>query len=198
MKKKSNHLNRLAWVVSRVFDPVIEIPLMLSAAIYYAIQSGWRFRYLVFLLLLDGVLPMAYMLWGLMSKKISDWDMTKKDERKGIYLFTVLTHLFGVVFAYMLGKDELAEILFVFWILAVVFALVTLVWKISVHAGVNGAAVAFFNHFWGWRLYWWLVLVLVMVLWSRIVIKKHTPAQVTVGAVSAIVIVEFGLRVIGM
>ena len=199
-KKRKNdlELKSLAWAVSRVFDPVIEIPVLIATAMLYAMNSGWRFRYLVFLLVIDALLPAAYMLWGLAHKTISDWDMTKKDERKGLYVFTVLAHLFGVVYAYMLGKDELAEILFVFWWLAVVFAVVTLFWKISVHAGVNGAALAFFNHFWGWDNYWWLLIVLLLVLWARVEIKKHTWSQVLIGATTAIVIVELGLRLVGM
>lgn len=196
-QKNDAKLNRMAWIVSRVFDPVIEIPVLLSAAVFYAIQNGWRFRFLIFLLLIDALAPAAFMIWGLVTKRFSDWDMTKREERRSIYLFTVMVHLFGVVFAFWLGKVELSEILFVFWILALVFAIVTFFWKISIHAGVNGAALAFFNHFWGWQNYWWLAVVLLLVLWARVEIHKHTWEQVLIGAVSAIVIVEFGLRLVG-
>ena len=71
-----------------------------------------------------------------------------------------------------------------------VFALITVVWKISIHAGVNAAALAFFNHYFGWQNYWWLALVLVAVLWARVEINKHTWAQVTAGAVLAVSWVE--------
>lgn len=202
MKKKrqlsaGGELASLAWFVSRVFDPVVEIPLLLSAAVLYAVKNGIRYRYLVFLLLIDALAPAVYLIWGLLKKKFSDWDMTKREERTGIYIFTVIVHLFGVVYAFMLGKEELAEILFVFWLIALIFAITTLFWKISVHAGVNGAAVAFFNHFWGWQNYWWLMVVLLVVLWARVRVRKHTWAQVLIGAGSAIAIVEFGLRLVG-
>jgi len=59
---------------------------------------------------------------------------------------------------------------------------------------VNGVALAFFNHFWGWESYWWLAVVLLLVLWSRVEIKKHTWFQVTVGAGLAIAWVELGLQ----
>lgn len=196
--RKNGELDSLAWFVSRVFDPVIEIPVLLTATVVFAIANGWRFRYLVFLLIIDALLPAAYMLWGLARRTISDWDMTRKNERYGLYFFTVFAHLFGVVYAYMLGKEELAEILFVFWALAVVFAVITLFWKISVHAGVNGAAVAFFNHLYGWENYWWLPLVLLLVFWARVRIKKHTWPQVLVGGGVALTMVEMGLRVVGL
>ena len=196
-KKNGWELLSLAWFVSRVFDPVIEIPLLLSAAVLFAIRNGMRYRYLVFLLLIDALAPAAYFLWGLLTKKISDWDMTDKKQRRGIYVFTVVVHLFGVVYAFMLGKEELAEILFVFWLVALLFALVTLFWKVSVHAGVNGAAVAFFNHFWSWNNFWWLVPILLIVLWARVKVHKHTWGQVLIGASSALLVVEFGLRLVG-
>ena len=100
----------------------------------------------------------------------------------------------GVVYAFFLGKTELASILLVFWSLAVVFAVVTYFWKISVHAGVNGVMLAFFNHFWGWESYWWLTLVFLLVLWSRVEIKKHSWLQVMVGAGLAVAWVEMGLN----
>jgi len=189
-KKINKNASNLAWVVSRVFDPVIEIPLLLATVAIYALTNGLRIRFLIFLLIVDALLPALYMFWGLATKRISDWDMTKRKERSGVYFFTIFCHLFGVVLAFFLGKILLAKILFIFWSLAVVFALITIVWKISIHAGVNAAALAFFNHYFGWQNYWWLSLVLVAVLWARVEIKKHTWTQVTAGAVLAIVWVE--------
>ena len=190
MKKKSGWSKRLAWLISRVFDPVIEIPLLIASVIFIALTNGLRFRFLIFLMFSDALLPALYMLWGLATKRISDWDMTRREERAGLYFFTIFCHLFGVVFAFLLGKVLLAKILFIFWSLAVVFALITVVWKISVHAGVNAAALAFFNHYYGWQNYWWLALVLLVVLWARVEIKKHTWTQVTAGAVLAVGWVE--------
>lgn len=190
LQKNSELSRKWAWVVSRVFDPVIEIPLLIASVIFMALANGLRFRFLIFLMFTNAVLPALYMLWGLATKRISDWDMTRREERAGLYFFTIFCHLFGVVFAFLLGKVLLAKILFIFWSLAVVFALITVVWKISIHAGVNAAALAFFNHYFGWQNYWWLALVLVAVLWARVEIKKHTWAQVTAGAVLAVSWVE--------
>ncbi|MBI3954576.1 hypothetical protein HY333_00885 [Candidatus Collierbacteria bacterium] len=190
-------MKKLAWAISRIFDPVIEIPILLSVATWFALTNGLRWRFLIFLLVVDALLPLFYLIYGLKKGKISDWDMTKREERQGIYIFTAIVHLIGVVYAYALGKTGLAGILLVFWSAAVIFALITTKWKISVHGGVNGAALSFFNHFWGWQYYWWLVIVLLLVLWSRVEIKKHSWAQVLVGASLAIVIVEVGLRLTG-
>ena len=62
-------MKRLAWIISRVFDPVIEIPIMLGTAVWWALTNGLRWRFLVFLLVVDALLPALYMLWGL--KKVT-------------------------------------------------------------------------------------------------------------------------------
>lgn len=180
--------------MSRLFDPVVEIPLMLSVTVWWALTNGLRWRFLLFLLLVDALAPAIYMFYGLRKGFISDWDISKRGERYRLYLVTILAHLVGVIFAFLIGKTELGLILLVFWSLAVVFALVTYYWKISVHAGVNGVMLAFFNHFWGWSNYWWLILVLLLVLWARVEIKKHNWLQVTIGAGLAIGWIELGLR----
>lgn len=186
-----------AWLVSRVFDPVIEIPLMLFLVTWMALANGLRWRFLVFLLIFDALLPAIYMVAGLKTKKISDWDMTRKEERRGLYAFTALVHFFGVVYAYFLGKVELAAVLFVLWSLAIVFAAVTYFWKISAHAGVNAVLLVLVNHYFGWNRFWWLAIILLVVLGARVVIKKHTWGQVLAGAGVAAVWVEVGLRLVG-
>ena len=187
---------RLAWIISRIFDPVVEIPLLLSVSAWWALTNGLRWRFIVFLMVVDGLLPAIYMLWGLARGSISDWDITKKEQRRNLYGFTVVMHAISMVYAFMIGKEGLGGILLLFWSLAVFFALITWYWKISIHAGVNGLMVAFFNHYWGWENYWWLLVVLLLVLWSRVEIKKHHWSQVLGGSILAIVWVELGLRLV--
>lgn len=190
--------NRWAWVVSRIFDPVIEIPLLLIFVTWVALTNGLRYRFIIFLLIFDALLPAAYFFIGLATKKIADWDLTRKEDRRGLYAFTALTHFFGVIYAYFLNKTELAGVLFVLWSLAVVFAVITYFWKISVHAGVSGVMVALLTHYYGWARFGWLLLVLFLVIWARVVIKKHSWVQVLAGAGLALAWVEAGLRVVGV
>lgn len=195
-KKKTKLTHRWAWIVSRIFDPVIEIPILLAATAWVALMDGYRWMFLTLLIFVDAAIPAAAMLWGLKTGVISDWDMSKREERKGVFFFTVFCHLFGVVLALFLGKFFLFQILALFWTLAVVTALVTFFWKISVHAAVNAALLAFFNHFYGWDRYWWLVLVLVVVMWSRVTIKKHSWSQSIAGAALGLIWVSIGLGLI--
>lgn len=192
----SEFYDRMATITSRVLDPVLEIPILLSGAVFIAVSNGMRWRFLALLLFVDAVLPAGYLAWGLKTGKISDWDVTERKERMGFYLFTVLAHLFGVLLALFIGKYVLFRILLVWWGMAVMFFAVTLFWKISVHAGVNAALLVFVNHFYGWDQYWWLVAGLALVMWARVRGDKHTWGQVWAGAVLAFLWTGLGLQMI--
>jgi len=191
-------LSKFAWVVSRVFDPIVVVPVILLSAVWFALTNGLRFRFLIFVLVVDLMLPASYFIAGLKLKWMKDWDATDRRDRVGLFFFTVVVHAITVVYAFALGKAEIGLILLVFWILAVIFAVITLFWKISVHGGVMATALAFFAHFWGWGKVWWLAVVLVLVLWARVENRKHNWLQVFAGAFLALVWVEVGLRLVGM
>jgi hypothetical protein len=191
-------LVKFAFVVSRIFDPVVVIPVILLSAVWLALTNGLRFRFLIFVLIVDLMIPAAYFINGLRVGWMKDWDATDRKDRIGLFFFTVMMHAVSVVYAFMLGKPEMGLILLVFWILAVIFAFITLFWKISVHAGVMATALAFFAHFWGWSRAWWVVILLLLVLWARVEARKHSWLQVFAGAGLAIVVVEVGLRIVGM
>ncbi len=174
------------WVaaVSRLFDPVVEIPLALALAVWFSLTHGLRWRFLVLLLYIDSFLPFIFFLHLLHKGEISDWDVRNRRERIPLYLFTVIVHLAGVGLAWLIGRKELVVILLAFYIVAVVFMVVTYFWKISLHAGVNALLVTFINVLLGWR-YWWLYGVVVLVSWARVKGGFHRPAQVVWGAVLA-------------
>lgn len=174
----------IAKIVSRLFDPVWMIPAMLAGAVVWSLYNGLRWRFIVILFLIDGLIPFIYFVHLLRAKEISDWDTTKRTQRFRLYGFVILVHAIGVMFAWILGKIILAKILFAFWILALAFSLITLFWKISIHTGVSSAAVAFLMILAGSRMAGLFILVL-LIGWARIVIKKHTLAQALAGMILA-------------
>lgn len=187
----------LARVASRVLDPVWEIPLALLLAIAFAVKEGLRWRFLGLILFIDAVVPMIFFLTMLYHKQLSNWDMDKRGQRLPIYLFTLICHLGGLWLAHELGRVELVRVLSVFYSVAIVFALVTMKWKISLHAGVNAVVITTVNMFYGWHL-WWLYGLLYLVMWARVYQKHHTWAQVVAGAVVGVGVLIIGFRLVGM
>jgi len=146
------------------------------------VSGGMRWRALILIMIVDGVLPLIFMLVALSKGHISNWDMRERRERVPLYLFTLFVHGVGILVADYLGKGDLARILLVFWVVAVVFAMITTRWKISLHAGVNSVLVVFVNMIYGWR-YWWLLGLIPLVAWARVIDRHHTWRQVLAGAV---------------
>lgn len=185
-----------AAVVSRVMDPVWEIPFAILLAVAFAIQEGLRWRFLGILLFVDAVVPMIFFLMMLRNKQIKDWDIQHREQRVPLYLFTLVCHLGGLWLTLALGKSGLFPILLVFYVAAVVFFLITLFhYKISLHAGVNAVLFTTINMFYGWK-YFWLYGFLYLVMWARVYQKHHTWEQVFAGAILGTLIVGIGLLVI--
>lgn len=174
----------LAKLISRVFDPIIEIPLMLVLASWYAYVNGMRWQFLLLLLFIDAILPFAFFLYLLRKHEVEDWDITKRAQRIPVYGLTMLAHLAGVGMSYFAGQVVETQILFVFWLLGMLFFGITMFWKISVHAGVYAALVTFLVLSMD-RSLLWMYLLLIPIGWSRVVLGKHTPIQFVAGTIIA-------------
>lgn len=181
-----------AEVLSRLLDPVWEIPLSLILAIGFAVHEGLRWRFVGLLLFIDAVVPMIFFLTMLYHKQIKDWDIQNRAQRIPLYLFTMICHLGGIWLAHELGRAELVSILLVFYVVAVIFFLITLKWKISLHAGVNAVLFTAVNVFYDFK-YLWLYILLYLVMWARVYQKHHTWSQVIAGALIGGGVVWVGL-----
>lgn len=180
-----------AEVVSRVLDPVWEIPGAIILAVMFAMQEGLRWRFMGLLLFIDGVVPMVFFLTMLLNKQIKDWDIQNRAQRIPLYLFTLICHLGGLWLAHELGKGSLFQVLLTYYIVAVSFFLITLKWKVSLHAGVNAVLITTIVAFYGLQ-YAWLYGLLSLVAWARVYQKHHTWAQVGAGAMIGTVIIALG------
>jgi membrane-associated phospholipid phosphatase len=184
-----------AEVVSRVLDPVWEIPVAIMLAIAFAVKEGLRWRFLGLILFIDAIVPLIFFLTMLYHRQIRDWDIQNRTQRIPLYLFTMICHSGGIWLAHELGKTELVHVLLVFYAVAVIFFLITLKWKISLHSGVASVLFTTINIFYGWR-FMWLYALLCLVAWARVYQKHHTWAQVLVGGILGFGVIYLGMGVI--
>ena len=194
MPKKKTHFTpqeRVGQIVSRLLEPIIEIPVLLVAATTTAYLNGYRWRFLALLLFLDAVLPGLYFIYLVFIKKSADFEMTDRRVRMPIYRFVVWTHLAGVLVAFLINREPLAQILLSFWLIALTFMFITEHWKISVHAGVNSVLATFAILILGWDKVWWLAALPIIVSWARVVYHRHTVWQVISGALIPAALLPF-------
>jgi membrane-associated phospholipid phosphatase len=72
-------------------------------------------------------------------------------------------------------------------VLTVITAIITLYWKISYHTAIITSVVTAVNIL-GGIIFWPLFLLIPIVSWARVTIKKHTLSQVTGGAIISFIV----------
>ncbi|MBI4066404.1 hypothetical protein HY411_01665 [Candidatus Gottesmanbacteria bacterium] len=168
--------------ISRLLDPMWVVP---AVTILGAYESGlhnftlWR---IIVILALVMVAPPLLLRWRFTREKgSSGWDIKNRAHRpKALGAFLVFG-LLNVMLAWVFGNPTFGR-LFIFYELWLAgFFLISLVWKISGHAGGIALATGLVIQWFGWT--WWPVLLLVpWTAWARVVTKNHTVWQVMAGA----------------
>jgi hypothetical protein len=190
-------MKTVAQAISRIFDPIIEIPVMFGLTVWYAYVNGHSWLFLSVLLFINAVLPFLFFLHLLRKKEIHDWDIRRRKERIPVYAFALTTQIAGIGMALLTGRTAVANILLIFWILGLLFFLITLYWKVSVHAGVNAALVTFLVMILG-EEFFWLYIVLLPVGWARISQGNHTVSEFTAGAILGALGIWGGFTLFGL
>lgn len=190
-------MKSLALLISRVFDPIVEIPLLFALAVWYAYVNGHSWLFLAVLLFTNALLPFLFFLHLLKRGEIQDWDISRREERIPVYGFALTTQLAGIGLALVTGRIEVAHILLLFWLLGIIFLSITLLWKVSVHAGVNSALATFLVLI-GGNKFLWVYLLLFPVGWARLANGHHTFWQFVCGALIAAVSLWGGFELFGL
>lgn len=177
------HLKRdhIAKWTSRALDPSVWWPIVLVAMIFNTGLSAHQVKLLLpIMLCVELALPVIFLIWSLKTKRISDWEMTRIEERRDFFLFVVLVHAISLVLLAALANEELFNLRLILYIIEVFGTYITFFWKISAHAAVNTTGVLILVHLFGWWL-WPLFLLVPVVAWSRWEQEKHTPLQLLGG-----------------
>lgn len=134
---------------------------------------------------------------GVLRGVFSDFDVSKKEERYRLYsilLFLALLYLIAtIMFKGILFPLTIA----VFGIIVgiVVFDIVNHFIKASVHMAVSSAFVLSMGILYGIKAFLLFFLIIPLVAWSRIKIKKHTPLEIVVGSFLGIVVTLFTITI---
>lgn len=202
MFNMSNHTDIMrrdivAKWISRLLDPSIWWPVVLVLMVLNTgLTDKQVFVLLPILLFVELGVPVLFLFWSMKTGRISDWEMTKLEERRDFFLFVVLVHAVSLGLLIALGNEELFHLRLILYIIEVAGAYITFFWKISVHAAVSVAAVMILVHLFGWVV-WPLFLLVPIVAWSRWEQEKHTPMQLLLGTLLTLGYLLFAFWVLG-
>ena len=184
---------KIAETISTITQPpIITIPLFLIICMVLSFENG-TFSLSKFLtlelisLVFTSLLPMAIIL--LWAKRINtDRDISKREDRFVPLVIGIVSYFIGVLVSLILNADNFLTLLLLCYAVNTgVVLLITFKWKISVHTtGISGPIAA-------------LILLLgpigavfgviyPIVIWSRVLLKKHTLAQAICGGVQGFIL----------
>lgn len=178
---------QFAKVISIILGP-LWIPIILLILLF---RTGLSYEQQLILIpilfIFQLLLPLLYMEILIHNKKISDWDVRKREQRFLVLpIFTTLTVLI-MLLVYFYGSPRLFEIYVSLASLIFLGTLITLFWKISMHLMLNTAAIILANLLFDWR-FSFLFLLLPLIGWSRYYLNHHTIPQIVMGTVLTIIV----------
>lgn len=179
----------LPQIISRLLDPVLVLPLALVIAFWSSFHQGNHWEFLVFLITMDVIIPVLFVIFMVQQKKLtSGWDIQKRSERVPLLAFVIGLHFLPVLAAWYFNLQPLAIFLTSFWVLTLVIGLITAVWKISIHAAANSLMVLLIVREYGFA-YVVLFVLVVLVIWARVAGGYHRLSQAILGAILPLVLV---------
>jgi membrane-associated phospholipid phosphatase len=133
--------------------------------------------------LFTAVLPTLFISYGVRRGRWSDRNVGARRQRLVVLAFITASVAAGLAVLAAGGAPRLLTSYLAFMLASVaVLALVTVVWKISIHCAVASGSVAILAFTYGPLVLPLYVLVAILG-WSRVAMKDHTVAQVVAGAV---------------
>ncbi len=173
--------------LARIFSTVCN-PFLTSLALFVILAGASSQRTSEFWILLfnsvffTSIGPMLFVFWLYASDRISDLDMSIREERERVFVVFVLSYALGTVDLWSIGAPRIMTAAMAGYALSsLVVQWITRYWKISTHAlGITAPLVALLAIF-GSRPLPFLVLIPI-VCWARVYLRAHTPAQVIAGA----------------
>jgi membrane-associated phospholipid phosphatase len=189
MKMKQTMALRVARGVSLAGSPFLLAALLLLIVSWHATHRiwpalGWAALTATFV----TVGPLVLLALAVCAGRVRNLDLDLRDERPWPMVMALGITVVGLTILWALGAPRLLLILLLSTLIGgTVALLITLRWKISIHAGGAAGAATVLALLYGAQALP-LLLGVVLIGWSRVMLGKHTWPQVVVGAALSVVI----------
>ncbi len=190
---------RTARLLSNILAPsTISLPFILLVALYRAPDHKAALFYGLITLFFLSVGPLCYIIACVRLGKLSDMEVSRRTERAGPFLFCISSALLGLLVLLRLhGPRNLQTVLIITAVSGIVMMVTTLWWKISIHASSMGGVATVLTTLYGGAMLPTFIL-LILVGWSRVVLRRHTVLQVIAGSLVSITLSLLILKIRGI
>jgi membrane-associated phospholipid phosphatase len=187
--------DRAASVISLAFNPAVTAAFTFLILLY-PLQSIQTFLSLLATCVTFGTMIPLVMMYQLTKRGlISDFNVSVRQERTKPFVGAAASYLAGSS-ALLLFKAPtiIIALMLCYAGNTVIMLLITLRWKISIHAsGVAGPTTALV-----FSIGWWAAaffILLIPVGWARMQLRAHTPWQIFAGALVAAIATWLQLKI---
>ncbi len=190
---------RIARNMSNILAPAtISLPFILLVAFYRAQDKLSALIYACITLFFLSVGPLLYIIIGVRLGKLSDIDVSRRSQRVGPFIFGIVSVTVGwLVLSLMNGPRNLQTIMIITMFSGIIMMVITFWWKISMHASSLGGVATTLTVLYG-AVMLPLFVLLVLVSWSRVTLRRHTIPQVIAGSFAGIVLSLIILKIRGV
>ncbi len=176
-------MHTLARFISNTLHPIVLPVVTYWAVLFLGFENlEGRYLYLFIAFLICTVAPSVVVIALMKSGKVSDYDISDRKNRTIPLVIGIAVYVLGFFVLKALGAPPIASSFMVCYAVnTLVIMFITFVWKISVHVtSLCGPIAALYVTFGTPMLL--LLLLVPPLMWSRIVLKAHTPMQTIAGA----------------
>jgi membrane-associated phospholipid phosphatase len=177
-------IEKISKLISFILNPfffscVVFSILILSNTI---LSLHLQLFFLFICILFSNIFPISYLLYLKHKKLIDTIEIDHKDKRITPLSLGIICHCTGFVLLFLLKAPLIVTgLMFCYATINILIILITLYWKVSIHAiGASIPLVALSYQF-GKPVYPLYILIIIIGL-ARIILKKHTPLQVIAGS----------------
>lgn len=178
-----------AFIISALFSPYITAAVFIVAISYnYSKNLSEFLPWMITFLFFAVIIPGTYVLWLLESRKIRDIHIFYRQDRQIPFLLAGFSSLLGALLLFILHAAKPVTVIGTAYAVNVLaIALITQIWKISIHTALFSAVSTIIVILFGTQ-FWWLYLFLVPLAWSRIHRQRHTIWQAVIGSLIAFIL----------
>lgn len=144
-------------------------------------------------------LPLGYILINMKLGRITDVHVALREQRTMPFVVATIGAIILAVAYWLTGAPkELSALAISLIVSGILFGIITQFWKVSIHAAAYTGAVIMVV-FLVKPLFLWLLIFLPLIIWARLVRKKHSPAEAIAASILNAVCSggEGGIRTLG-
>ena len=168
---------KVAKFLSVILGLQVWLPVLLLVLVF---KTGLTKEQIIILLptlsIFQVFIPFGCLYFAFRLGKISDLDLTKREERYVPLIISFITWSVSLALVSLFGNQLLLHLYLIILVLIIIAAVITKFWKISLHMSLNATGSILVNFLFDWQLPF-LYLSIPLVFWARLKLKKHTVSQ---------------------